>query len=218
MAYRGVIFDIDGTLVDSNDAHARAWQRALSDHGLQHPLEAIRPLIGMGGDQLLKQLEGMTKEDLRYEPISEAWKRHFNDEEVQGVQGQPGARDLVVALGKRGLRLIVGTSADEALVDALLDKVGLKNVLRERTTASEVEASKPEPDIVQAAVKKLGLEPREVVMVGDTPFDVEAARRAGVDTIFLRCGGDERSEGAIAVYNSPQDLLEHLDESPLARG
>lgn len=214
--YRGVIFDIDGTLVDSNDAHARAWVRAFADEGIEVPFERVRPLIGMGGDQLVPRLTGIEKDDPRYQPLSDGWKRHFQEEELPGVRAQPGNRALIEALQARGLRLIVGTSADEALVEGLLKIAGVEDLLTEHTTASDVEASKPEPDIVQAAVAKLGLPPAEVLMVGDTPFDVESARKAGVDTVALRCGGDDRFEGAVAVYDSPQDWLGHLDESPVA--
>lgn len=214
--YRGVIFDIDGTLVDSNDAHARAWVRAFADQGIEVPFERVRPLIGMGGDQLVPRVTGIEKGDPRYQPLSDGWKRHFQEGELPGLRAQPGSRALVLALRSRGLRLIVGTSADEALVEDLLKIAQVEDLLTEYTTASDVEASKPEPDIVQAAVTRLGLSPAEVLMVGDTPFDIESARKAGVDTVALRCGGDDRFGGAAAVYDSPQDWLDHLEESPVA--
>ncbi|WP_216326722.1 HAD family hydrolase [Deinococcus aestuarii] len=214
--YRGMIFDIDGTLVDSNDAHARAWVRAFADEGIEVPFEQVRPLIGMGGDQLVPRVTGTGKGDPRYQALSDGWKRHFQEEELPNLRGQPGARALLKALQARGLRLIAGTSADEALVADLLKIAGVEDLLTEHTTASDVEASKPEPDIVRAAVTKLGLAPAEVLMVGDTPFDVESARGAGVDTVALRCGGDSRFEGAVAVYDSPQDWLDQLAASPVA--
>lgn len=214
--YRGVIFDIDGTLVDSNDAHARAWVRAFADQGIEVPFERVRPLIGMGGDQLVPRVTGIEKGDPRYQPLSDGWKRHFQEGELPGLRPQPGSRALALALRSRGLRLIVGTSADEALVENLLKIAQVEDLLTEYTTASDVEASKPEPDIVQAAVTRLGLSPAEVLMVGDTPFDIESARKAGVDTVALRCGGDDRFGGAAAVYDSPQDWLDHLEESPVA--
>lgn len=214
--YRGVIFDIDGTLVDSNDAHARAWVRAFADEGIEVSFEEVRPLIGMGGDQLVPRVTGIEKGDPRYQPLSDGWKRHFQENEMASLRPQPGSRALLEALRARGLKLIAGTSADEALVEVLLKIAGAEDLLTEHTTASDVEASKPEPDIVQAAVSKLGLRPEEVLMVGDTPFDVESARKAGVATVALRCGGDDRFEGAVAVYDSPQDWLDQLDRSPLA--
>ena len=142
---------------------------------------------------------------------------------VTHTETAPGGRRLVkedgwlpgVALQADGKIVIVGTSADETLVQGLLKIADAEDILTEYTTSSDVEASKPEPDIVQAAVSKLGLEPGEVLMVGDTPFDVESARKAGVDTVALRCGGDDRFEGAVVVYDSPEDWLKHLDEVPL---
>ncbi len=213
--YSGIILDIDGTLIDSNDAHARAWVSALKDGGFRHSFEEVRPMVGMGGDQILRRLEGISKADPRYKTLSEGWKRHFETEELHKLEGQPGARELVLELAKRGFKLVVGTSSDESLVQRLLEVAGVADLLEQRTTASDVEASKPEPDIVKAALSKLRLEAADVLMVGDTPFDVQAAEKAGVGTVFLRCGGDSRNEGAVAVYDSPQDLLEHLDTSPL---
>ncbi|UBV44200.1 HAD family hydrolase (plasmid) [Deinococcus taeanensis] len=213
--YRGVILDIDGTLVDSNDAHTRAWVRAFADQGFDLEFGQVRPLMGMGGDQLIPRLTGIRKGDARYEALSDGWKQHFQDEELPHLQAQPGVRPLLEALQARGLKLIVGTSADEALVQGLLKIAGADDLLTAYTTASDVEASKPEPDIVQAAVTKLGLHPHEVLMVGDTPFDVQSAQKAGVDSVALRCGGDHRFEGAAAVYDSPKDWLDHLDSSPL---
>ena len=214
--YRGVIFDIDGTLVDSNDGHARAWVRAFAEAGFEVPFEQVRPLIGMGGDQLVPRLTGIEKGHPSYEQLSEGWKKHFQHDELPHVQPQPGTRALLTALQERGLKLIAGTSADEALVDDLLTIAQVQDLLSERTTASDVDASKPEPDIVQAAVGKLGLSPAEVLMVGDTPFDIESARKAGVKAVALRCGGDDRFEGAVAVYDSPQDWLNQLDDPLLA--
>lgn len=215
--YRGVIFDIDGTLVDSNDAHARAWVRSFADQGIEVSFRQVRPLIGMGGDQLVPHVSGIVKGDVRYQALSDGWQRHFQ-EELPGLRSQPGSRALLDALRARGLRLIAGTSTDEALVSDLLRIADVQDVLTEHTTASDVDASKPEPDIVRAAVAKLGLAPSEVLMVGDTPFDVESAHKAGVDTVALRCGGDDRFGGAVAIYDSPQDWLDHLDDSPLGPG
>ncbi|THF71656.1 HAD family hydrolase [Deinococcus sp. Arct2-2] len=215
--YKGVIFDIDGTLVDSNDAHARAWVRAFADEQLTVSFDQVRPLIGMGSDQMIPRLTEIQKDTPEFKRLSERWKQHFQAEELPHLKAHPGVRALVERLQARGLRLIVGTSADEALVADLLKVAGVADLLTEYTTASDVEASKPEPDIVLAAVSKLGLTPGEVLMVGDTPFDIASARKAGVATIALRCGGDTRFEGAVAVYADPQDWLEQLDQSPLGK-
>ncbi|WP_425144711.1 HAD family hydrolase [Deinococcus sp.] len=214
-SYRAMIFDIDGTLVDSNDAHARAWVRAFQGEGLQVTFEQVRPLIGMGGDQLVPRVSGIQKGTRAFERLSEGWKQHFQSEELPYLRAQPGARALLLALQGRGLKLIAGTSSDEALVEGLLKIAEVQDLLTQHTSASEVEATKPAPDIVQAALKKLGLKADEVLMVGDTAFDVESAGKTGVQTVLLRCGGTDRAQGAAAVYDSPQDFLEHLDGSPL---
>ena len=112
-----VLFDIDGTLVDSNDAHARAWVRAFHDEGLEISFEQVRPLIGMGGDQLVPRVSGIRKDTPQFENVSERWKQHFQTEELPHLKGQPGARALLLALQGQGLKLIAGTSSDEVLVE-----------------------------------------------------------------------------------------------------
>ncbi len=215
MAYQGLILDVDGTLLDSNDGHARAWVAAFRDEGFDIPFEQVRPLIGMGGDQVVPRLTGVQKDTPQFQRLSDGWKRHFEAEELPNVRPQPGARELVEALLARGLRLVVGSSGEKELVEKLLRIADVAELLPERTTSAEVEASKPEPDIVQAALGKLGLEPGEVLMVGDTPFDLQSAANAGVQTVFLRCGGDNRSQGALAVFDSPADWASKLDGPPL---
>ncbi len=124
-------------------------------------------------------------------------------------------RKLVEELRRRGLDLIIGTSGDAEVVEALLMRADVADLVPQRTTASDVEDSKPAPDIVKAALKKLGRKAGEVLMLGDTPYDIESAGSSGVDTVALRCGGDERLDGAIKIYNDPLDWLAHLDELPL---
>lgn len=209
MKIRGLILDVDGTLIDSNDAHARAWAKAFADEGHQVSVQEVRPLIGMGSDQLVPQLTGIQKDTPEFERLGEGWKKHF-EEELPQIQAQPGAKALVEALLARNLKLVVGTSGEGKLVEKLLDIADVAQLLPLRTTAADVEASKPAPDIVQAALSKLGLEAQNVLMLGDTPFDIESAARSGVKTVALRCGGDNRLEEAAAVYDSPADLLEHL--------
>jgi HAD superfamily hydrolase (TIGR01509 family) len=213
--YHAVILDLDGTLVDSNDAHARAWLHAFADEGFHLSFEEVRPLIGMGSDQLVPRLTGVRPDSEQYERLSDAWKDHFQRGELPTIRAQPGARELVEELRRRGLDLIIGTSGDEAVVEALLMRADVADLIPQRTTASDVEESKPAPDIVQAALKKLGRKPGEVLMLGDTPYDIESAGRSGVETVALRCGGDERLDGAVKVYNDPLDWLTRLDELPL---
>ena len=215
MTYRGLILDVDGTLVDSNDGHARAWAAAFRDEGFDISAQQVRPLIGMGGDQVVPRLTGVQADTPQFERLTDGWKKHFEAEELPNVRAQPGARELVEKLLARGLALVVGSSGEKEIVEKLLGLAQVADLLPERTTSAEVEASKPEPDIVQAALRKLGLRPDEVLMVGDTPFDIQSAANAGVQTVFLRCGGDERSQGALAVFDSPADWASKLDGPPL---
>lgn len=213
--YHAVILDLDGTLVDSNDAHARAWVHAFADEDFHLSFAEVRPLIGMGGDQLVPRLTGVQPDTEQYTRLSDGWKDHFQRGELPTVRAQPGARELVRELRRRGLDLIIGTSGDEAVVEALLMRADVADLVPQRTTASDVAESKPAPDIVKAALKKLGRAAGEVLMLGDTPYDIESAGRSGVDTVALRCGGDTRLDGAVGVYNDPLDLLNHLDDLPL---
>lgn len=210
--WRGVILDLDGTLVDSNDAHARAWVNAFGEEGLDVPYDKVRPLIGMGGDQLVPAVIGKMKDEALFERLKAHWERHFTGDELEHLEPQPGARDLVKALLGRGLKVVLGTSSEKSMVDALLEKAGLGDLDLPATTASDVAESKPQPDIVNAALEKLGLPPGKVLMIGDTPYDVTSAKRAGVRTVALRCGGFEDFGDALAVYRDPADLAAHLDD------
>ncbi|GGO24570.1 HAD family hydrolase [Deinococcus humi] len=213
--YHAVILDLDGTLVDSNDAHARAWLHAFADEGFHLGFDEVRTLIGMGSDQLVPRLTGVQPDSEQYERLSNAWKDHFQRGELPTIRAQPGARELVEELRRRDVDVIIGTSGDESVVEALLMRADVADLVPQRTTASDVEESKPAPDIVKAALKKLGRKADEVLMLGDTPYDIEAAGKSGVDTVALRCGGDDRLDGAVKVYNDPLDWLNHLDELPL---
>lgn len=210
MTIRGVILDIDGTLLSSNDAHARAWVRAFGDEGLDVSYDRVRPLIGMGGDQLVPRL-GIPEDTARFERLKEGWKAHFQ-EELPTLAPTNGARDLVSGLHERGLRVIYGTSADESLLQDMLKQATLNDLGVPATTASDVEASKPRPDIVLAALTKLGLKERDVLMIGDTPYDVQAASNAGVRTVFVRTGGFDDPEDALACFDDPAAVLAHLDD------
>ncbi|MBB6096957.1 HAD superfamily hydrolase (TIGR01509 family) [Deinobacterium chartae] len=217
MTAHGIILDMDGTLIDSNDAHARAWQRAFAEHHLEVPFDRIRPLIGMGSDQLLPRLAGIEKESLQGQALSEAWTRYFQ-EELPSLRPLDGARSLLEALRARGMRLVLASSGDPKLLDRLIGLVNIRDLL-DGSTSSGDGASKPAPDTLQAALNQLGLPPEQVVMLGDTPHDLEAARRAGVRMIALRSGGfsDADLAGAAEIWNDPQDLGEHLEESLLGQ-
>ena len=214
---RGVIFDIDGTLLDSNDAHAAAWVTAFRDFGVQVSHDDVRPLIGKGGDHVLEELAGLADDAPLAEKIAARRKEVFARDHMPHLQPFEGARALVQTLRERGLKLVVGTSASEAEMRPLLVKAGVADLFHRATNADDVEQSKPAPDIIEAALEKVGLGPDEAVMVGDTPFDIEAARKAGVATIAFRSGGwgDKELHGAAGIYDGPADLLARLDKSLL---
>jgi HAD superfamily hydrolase (TIGR01509 family) len=214
----GVIFDVDGTLVDSNDAHAQAWMDALAEHGYWVDFSRVRPLIGMGGDKLLPELIGRPEDSPDGKAISARRRQLFCTRHLPTLRPFPKARELVARLEADGDQIAVASSASEDELGALLERAGLQYLLPEATSKDDAERSKPDPDVVHAALARLAMRPQDVVMIGDTPYDVEAAARAGIRTIALRSGGGWRDAdfaGAAAIYDDPADLLAHLRESPL---
>ncbi len=219
MTLKGVILDVDGTLVLSNDAHAQAWVEAFAAYGYEIAFAKIRPLIGMGGDQVIPRLvpelngkEGTGKQ------IAARRKELILTKFGSQLASANGSRELVQKMLDAGLHLIVASSASQEEMDILLKVAHVEDLIQEVTTSSDAQASKPEPDIVEAALSKAHLEPDLTVMLGDAPYDIEAAGKAGIRVIAFRCGGfsDEQLSGAIAIYDDPADLLHHYDQSPLA--
>ena len=217
--YRGVILDVDGTLVDSNDAHAHAWVAALSENGVEVEFARIRRLIGMGGDQLLPEVSGLDADGAEGKRIGERRGEIFKDRYLPTLNAFRDTRRLLEAMKERGLRLVVASSAKKDELEPLLEIAGASDLIEAQTSADDAEKSKPEPDIVLAALRTLGMSPTEVVMLGDTPYDLQACQKAGVAMIGLRSGGWSAGDlaGAIAVYANPADLLARLDESPLGK-
>ncbi len=217
---RGVIIDLDGTLIASNDAHARAWVDALAEHGHRVPFNQVRPLMGMGGDNLLPTLIGIEKETPAGEAISKRRKAIFKERYLKMVAPTPGARALLERMRAAGLRLVLATSAAEDELEPLLAVAGVGDLLEQQTSSSDAESSKPDPDIVRAALDRLGLRHDEVAMLGDAPYDIQAAGACGIATVALRTGGfsDTDLAGALAIYRDPADLLARYDQSPLAAG
>ncbi|QIR40263.1 HAD family hydrolase [Tolypothrix sp. PCC 7910] len=221
MAYQGVILDVDGTLVLSNDAHAQAWVEAFAEFGYEVKFTQVRPLIGMGGDQIIpKFVPGLSDQQGKGKEIADKRKELIINHFVRNLNPTNGARQLILKMQSLGLRLIIASSASSQELSVLLKAAQLDDLLSqdEATTSNDAEASKPAPDIVEAALSKLKIPPSQVVMLGDTPYDIESANKAGIDVIALRCGGfsDVQLENAIAIYNDPSDLLTHFDSSPLA--
>lgn len=210
---RGFLFDIDGTLLDSNDAHASAWVQALYEYGWDVTFADVRRLIGKGGDHILAELCGLDSERGTGKAIVERRKQLFKAQ-LECLKPMRGARDLIETLRARGVKLVVATSAAADEVTPLLEQAGVADLFEGATHADDVDQSKPDPDVVLAALRKIGLPKRDVVFVGDTPYDVAASLRAGVRAVALRCGAwDDRAlRGAVAIYDDPQDMLAHLDD------
>lgn len=205
----GVLLDVDGTLLDSNDAHARSWVEVFRRHAMEIGFERVRPLIGEGGDKLLPQLTGIDAESAQGKALSRERRELFLGEYLAALRPTRGARVLVERLKAKGLGVVIATSANGEELDALLRQAGVDDLI-ERATSSDDGASKPDPDIVRAALREGGLAPDEALMVGDTPYDIAAARRAGVRTVALRCGGwwsDAALAGAAAIYDDPAALV-----------
>jgi HAD superfamily hydrolase (TIGR01509 family) len=219
MTVRGIILDVDGTLVDSNDAHTQAWVDALRAHGFEVEFDKIRRLVGMGGDNLLPSAISVEKDSEVGKKISKTRGEIFKSQYLPKLKPFAHVPDLLKRMRASGLTVVAGSSAQPEELDKLLDIAGAKDLVQAVTSAGDTENSKPDPDIVQVALKKMGLPPDEALMMGDTPYDIEAAGKAGVGTIALRCGGwDDADLGdAVAIYDDPADLLTHYDESPLMR-
>ncbi len=220
MAIRGVILDVDGTLVLSNDAHAQAWVEALAVFGYHVPYERVRSLIGMGGDQLLPTLlPGMRSTDGLGKEIAQTRQRIFLERYARTLKPAPGAQALVQHMKERGLKLAIGSSASRDELSVVLKVAGIAGLVDVVTSSSDAPASKPAPDVIVTALHSLDMAPDEVLMIGDTKYDVAAAHRAGIGVIAVRCGGssDEELNGALAIYDSPADILAHYDKSPLGK-
>lgn len=215
---RAVIWDVDGTLINSNDAHARSWVDALGEAGANVAFADVRPLIGMGGDKLLPRLSGLEESSPQGQRISKRRAEIFKERYLPGIQPFPKTRELLQRLRSRGLALAVASSAKGEELGGFLDIARVRDLIEEATSSSDAERSKPDPDIVAAALEKLGYDASDVVMVGDTPYDVEAASQLGVLTVALRSGGwsDAHLSGAVAIYDHTAHLLEELEDSPLA--
>jgi HAD superfamily hydrolase (TIGR01509 family) len=213
------ILDIDGTLVDTNYHHTIAWNRAFRQHGIILPLWRIHRHIGMGGDQLVGALTDDQTEEEQGDDIRAAEKTLYF-ELITEVETMEGSRELIEDLKQRGHTVVLASSAKEDEVEKYLDLLDARELADGWTTSADVENTKPQPDLVNAALKRAGGSADDAVMVGDTPWDVDAAQDAGVKTLTVRTGGfgdDElREAGAIAVFESVEQLREKLDDTPLA--
>ncbi len=218
---KAVIFDIDGTLVDSVDLHARAWQETFEHFGKKIPFEKVRSQIGKGGDQLMpvffskEEIEEFGEEMEEYR--GELYKREY----LPRVKAFPSVRELFERIRRDGLRIALASSAKEDEIGTYKKLARIEDLVEEQTSADDAEKSKPHPDIFEASLAQLGdMSPSEAVVVGDTPYDAEAAGKAGLSTVGFLSGGfpeeDLRAAGCVQIYRDAADLLARYDDSPLA--
>ena len=220
---KAVLFDVDGTLVDTVDLHAQAWVEALQHFGVEADFTDIRLQIGKGGDQLLPGLIPPDMLEEQGEEIQEFRSDLFQSKYMSQVRAFPGVRELFERIRSSGQKIVLASSGPAEEVETHQATANIADLIDDATTADDPERSKPFPDIFEAAFGKLGLPERsDAMVIGDTPYDVEAARAAVMSTIGFLCGGfteqSLRQAGAIAVYREPQHLLERYDGSPLAKG
>jgi HAD superfamily hydrolase (TIGR01509 family) len=217
MTIKTVILDIDGTLVDTNFHHALAWFRAFRHHGLTLPLWRIHRHIGMGGDHFVEALAGAAAEKELGDDIRSTEESCYMDL-IDEVQPMDGARELILKLEASDHEIVLASSAKAHELDAYLDLLDVREVVDAWTSSADVEATKPEPDLVKVALAKGG--GRDAVMVGDSTWDCEAAKRADVETIAVLTGGFSKQElenaGAVLVVESVAELAERLPETSLA--
>lgn len=210
------ILDVDGTLVDTNYQHAIAWYRAFRQYDKLIPVWRIHRHIGMGGDQLVGALAGEDWEEEHGEDVRTAEKALYLAL-IEEVEPFEGARELIVDLKEMGSSVVLASSAKENEVDHYLDLLDARELVDAWTTSADVEATKPEPDLVQAAMEKAG--GGDAVMVGDATWDVEAAKRAGIQTVAVLTGGFSEAElreaGAVEVFESVEDLRKSVASTPL---
>ncbi len=219
MANGAVILDVDGTLVDSNDAHARAWVDAFLQYGIAVPFEKVRRAIGMGGDKLMPYVVQLSEDSETGQEIGRTRSEIFKAKYLPHITAFPRVRDLIQRFREDELVLAVASSAKEDELEPLLEIAGVIEFINASTSSDDADRSKPDPDIVQAAVKRAGCEQVRTIMLGDTPYDIEAAARARIEVVGLECGGWRRQDlaGAVQVYTSPADLLDRYEQSVFAR-
>ena len=216
---KAVIFDVDGTLVDSVDAHAKTWLEAFAKFGHVFEFGAVRSQIGKGGDQLMPVFLSVAEIETRGKAIEEHRARLLKEYYLPGIEGFPQVRQLFQRLQADGIKTVLASSAKGEELRSYKEKAGISDLVEEETSSDDAERSKPHGDIFEAALAKLpGVSPHDAVVVGDTPYDAEAAAKAGLSTIGVLGGAfsekELRQAGCIAIFANPADLLYRYKEAP----
>jgi HAD superfamily hydrolase (TIGR01509 family) len=218
---QAVIFDLDGTIVDSNEAHVLAWDRAFRHFGKKFSMDQLRKHIGKGADQYLPEF--LSPEELRTigKKIEQCHAEVFKEEYLPRVRPFPKVRELFERIKRDGKQIALATSGGKEELRVYKKIAQIEDLTDCEITAEDAGKSKPAPDLFEATLRNLGHPPPHTVLnVGDTPYDVEAAEKVGIRTIAVLCGGfsegELRGAGAIAIYRELADLLEHYENSPIA--
>jgi HAD superfamily hydrolase (TIGR01549 family) len=214
-----VIFDIDGTLIDSVDLHARAWQEAFRHFGFSVSFQSVRDQIGKGGDELLPTFLSEEQVTKLGDELKEWRGEHFKKNYLHQVVPFTGAHELLARVKESGIKLAAGSSAHKDELDIYIGLLKAKELFDVVTSSDDAEKAKPHPDIFEAALKKLGEQAHNVLVVGDSPYDSEAASKAKIPAIGFLCGGFPREwllqSGVIEIYEGPEDLLQLFDNSAI---
>jgi HAD superfamily hydrolase (TIGR01549 family) len=218
---RAAIFDLDGTLVDSNELHVKAWQETFRRFGKEIPIERLREQIGKGGDQYLPVF--LNEQEMReFGKEVDAYRGEiFKKKYLSQVRPFPRVRELFERLRSEGKKIALASSGKQDEVEHYQKLLGIEGLVDSMTTADQVAHSKPKSDVFIAALRTLGnLQPQDAIAIGDTPYDVEAAKKIDLPIIGVMCGGFSetvlRDEGALVIFRDPADLLERYYQSPLA--
>ncbi len=219
---KAVIFDIDGTLVDSVDLHARAWQKTFKHYGKEILFEQVRHQIGKGGDQLMPVFFSKKELDEFGDEMEEFRGRLYKRDYLSQVRAFPRVRELFQKIKDDGLRLALASSAKEDELETYKKIANIEDLVEEETSADDADKSKPHPDIFEAVLERLGdIKASEAIVVGDTPYDAEAAGKINLRTIGVLCGGFPEAElkmaGCIQIYKDPADLVARYEETIIAK-
>jgi HAD superfamily hydrolase (TIGR01549 family) len=216
-----VIFDVDGTLIDSVDLHARAWQEIFLRYGVKTDFQAVRSQIGKGGDKLVKVFLSEEQVKRQGEEIEAERTKLFTREYLRQVKPFAALPGLFERLRDDGIKIAIASSAKDEELEVYKKITGIEPFLDAGASSDDVSNSKPDPDIFLTARKSLGIDPGSIIAIGDTQYDAESAGKAGMSTIGLLCGGSSpeklRAAGCIALFRNPADLLEHYHSSPLVK-
>lgn len=218
---RCIFLDVDGTLVDSNNAHVQAWLRAFEEAGHTVSDALLSRCIGMGSDKLVATVARIDNETEEGKKITQRHDTLFEEQYLTGIQAFAKVRQLLEQMAGRGLMLIVVTSGVRESADKLLTAARVDDIIDAVVTSADARNTKPDPDIILAALERENITPDEALMFGDTPYDIEAAQKAGVKCVAVCSGGwsenELREAGAIAVYQDTADVLAHFDDSPFGK-